>query len=383
MYQQPWKLVPNKVRAEGGREIDRFRGCPHPRDTPDGAEAWIGSVTLANGATLAHPYLGYAEVILPGGEKRFLFEVIQENPEAVLGERHLQRHGTNLGILVKYLDAKRKFLLQCHPSRETACAIWDSEYGKTECWHVLSIRDDAPEPPYIRLGFQQGVQRDAFEHAYRQGDLDALEAMCHKFAVTPGETYFIPSGMPHALGEGCFVIEVQEPSDLTAVPIPQSELLRFRKESNPLGVFTAISDALYERRIFESFDFTGRTPAEVLRITKTNNPLIRHGVWGEESLLVGMTQTPFFSCTLVRALENAILLPTGEIQIGIVTDGKGEIVTPHGTIQVQKGSELFFPQGATEVTLRGAMSLVLCHPAGATLPGLAPMGTPNPTNGLR
>ena len=26
LYKQPWKLVPNKIRATGGRELDRFRG---------------------------------------------------------------------------------------------------------------------------------------------------------------------------------------------------------------------------------------------------------------------------------------------------------------------------------------------------------------------
>ncbi|NLI22994.1 MAG: hypothetical protein GX418_15775 [Clostridiales bacterium] len=365
MYQQPWTLVPNKVRAEGGREIDRFRGQDNPRDTPDGAEAWIGSVTAANGATLEHPFLGYAEVNLPNGQRRFLFEVIQEAPERVLGEAHLRRFGTSLGMLVKYLDAKRKFLLQCHPSRETARRYWNSEYGKTECWHVLTVRDDEAEPPYIRLGFRPGVTREAFEAAYRREDMDALEAMCHKFPVRPGETYFIPAGMPHALGEGCFVIEVQEPTDLTAVPMPQRELLRFRRESNPLGVFSPIDDALYESQMLHSFDFTGRPLHQVLAMTKTKNPVIRCGPWGEERLLIGPEQTPYFACTLISARDPIRLLPTGAIRIGIVTRGSGELLAPDGALPVRRGAELFFPQGAEDVILKGDLSMVLCHPAGA------------------
>lgn len=51
IYNRTWPLVPNKVRADGGRELDRFRGVEHPADTPNGAEAWVGSLTRANGAT--------------------------------------------------------------------------------------------------------------------------------------------------------------------------------------------------------------------------------------------------------------------------------------------------------------------------------------------
>lgn len=367
MYAQPWELVSNKVRGEGGREIDRFRGRSSPRDTQNGAEAWIGSTTRANGATTAHPYLGCAEVMLPDGNRRFLFEVIRDAPEKVLGQVHLRNHGADLGILVKYLDAKRKFLLQSHPTRDVAQRYWGSMFGKTECWHVLSIRKDCREAPYILLGFKPGVTRLAFEEAYRRNKLEMLESMCHKFPVYAGETYFIPAGMPHALGEGCFVIEVQEPSDLTAVPIPQWALLSYRKESNPLGVFTPIDDIQYESRTLNTFDYTGRTLADMLEITRMDNPVIRSGAWGEERLLVGWEQTPYFACTMVSARDRARLNPTGEIRIGIVTDGEGEILSPDGVIAVKRGTELFFPIGTEDISLRGNLTIVLCHPAGADI----------------
>ncbi len=366
-YQQPWELVPNKLRGEGGREIDKFRGCPDPQDTPDGAEAWIGSVTRANGVTDKHPFLGCAEVMLPGGQRRYLFEVIHEAPLSVLGEAHLLRCGADLGILVKYLDARRDFLLQCHPSRDIAKRYWNSDCGKTECWHVLATRGDAPAPPGILLGFRPGITRAAFEAAYRAGDMERLEAMCHRFPVRAGETYFIPAGMPHALGEGCFVIELQEPTDLTAVPMRQERLLAYRSESNPLGVFAPIEDSRYERRMLESFVFEGHTPEAVLAATQTERMPLRSGDWGEESLLVGDAQTPYFALTMIRMRGAVRLTPTGAVRIGIVTEGSGELLSPGGSLPVRRGSELFFPYGAEDVTLHGNMTLVLCHPAGAAL----------------
>lgn len=188
MYHQPWRLVQNQIRAEGGREMKRFRGEANPQDTQNGAEAWIGSVTSANGATKEYPFLGQSQVCLPDGSLPYLSQAIACAPERVLGARHLSVFGRELGILLKMLDAKAPFLLQCHPSRQVAKTLWNSQYGKEECWHVLSIRQDMPERPYILLGFQPGITRQAFEKAYHDGNTPALEAMCHRIEVEPGET---------------------------------------------------------------------------------------------------------------------------------------------------------------------------------------------------
>lgn len=79
-------------------------------------------------------------------------------------------NGTGLGRLIKYLDAYRQYGLQCHPTRPWAKKIRNSDYGKN---------------------------------------------LCCKIIVKQGDAFFVGGGCPHALGEGCFVIEVQEPSDIT------------------------------------------------------------------------------------------------------------------------------------------------------------------------
>ena len=361
-YRLPWRLAQNQIRASGGREMDRFRGITPPTDRPNGAEAWVGSVTRANGATPENPNLGCAEVLLPDGRRRYLFEAIAAEPELALGSAHLARYGTDLGMLVKLLDAKTPFLLQCHPTRENANRFWNSNYGKEECWYIIGVRDDAPEPPYILLGFREGVSREGFEQAYRAGDIAALEAMCHKIEVKPGETWFVPAGMPHALGAGCFVIEVQEPSDLTAVPVPQQTLIDFRRRANPRGVFSPMEEKLYERRTLESFDYTGYTLEEIKARCLSLNPVVRRGTWGEKRELIGGGQTPYFTCDQWRVKGSAPLENSGMIRIGLVTEGSGALKTPLGTLPLQRGTELFFPYDVPGMTLEGELTLVLCSP---------------------
>lgn len=36
-----------------------------------------------------------------------------------------------------------------------------------------------------------------------------------KYPVHPGDTILIEGGMPHAIGAGCFLVEIQEPTDYT------------------------------------------------------------------------------------------------------------------------------------------------------------------------
>ena len=246
-----------------------------------------------------------------------------------------------------------------------------SEGWFLECWHVLSVREDEAEPPFIWLGFKPGITQERFEAVYRNGRLEDVEALCYRLTVHAGETYFIPGGMPHALGEGCFVVEIQEPTDLTAVPISQKALIDFRKSANPLGEFQAIDDELYDRRTLGSFDYTGRSLNEVLALTKSKNPIIRSGAWGEERLIIGSSQTAYFSCTELTIHGSVPLVPTGEIRIGIVTTGSGCLKTGNTCLHCRRGTELFLPIGATDVTAEGDMTVIFAHPSGAVIAGNA------------
>lgn len=362
-YRQPWRLVPNQIRAEGGRELERFRGALNARDTQNGAEAWIGSVTRANGVTPQNPNLGCSEVWLPDGQRRYLFEVVNEAPLETLGQRHVSCFGRELGLLIKLLDAKAPFILQCHPSRAVAKALWDSDYGKEECWHVLSVRRDVLETPYILLGFKPGITRRQFEADYRRHDMEALKRLCHRIEVKPGETYFVPAGMPHALGSGCFVIELQEPSDLTAVPVTQDELISFRAHANPKGVFPRMDDGLYEQRMLESFNYTGYPLETVLQMTRSQNPVIRQAAWGREEQLIGPAFTPYFSCSQIVVEGEAPLPATGDICIGLVTAGSGRLMCREGALALTRGSEVFFPWNVPDARLCGHLTMVLCRPS--------------------
>ncbi|GHV68829.1 mannose-6-phosphate isomerase [Spirochaetia bacterium] len=350
MFNQPWRLVPNKVRGKGGREIDKFRGISPAADDDNGSEAWIGSVTRVGQPPEDNPHLGCAETILPDGRRMYLFEAIALDPRAVLGETHYKRHGENLGMLIKYLDAQAQYILQAHPTRPWAKKAFNSNFGKEESWYVIGTRDDTAEPAYILLGFKEGVTRQDLEKLYRAEDMGAMEKLCHKIPVRVGETYFVGGGLPHALGEGCFVIEVQEPSDITVVPIKQKVMA---------------DDTVYDERMLGTFVYDGCGYEENLRRWRIPPKTIREGDWGREYYLIGPDQTSFFSFSRADVQGKAEIRSTGFPQTAIVIEGTGKILFEGGEIPVKKGDEIFLPYRIPGAALEGHVSVIFCHPEGA------------------
>jgi mannose-6-phosphate isomerase len=371
IYNQPWRLIPNKIRGAGGREIDKFRGLYPPKDDPAGSEAWIGSVTRVGNPPPGEPRRGCSEVSLPDGRRLYLFEALNLAPREVLGPEHLALHGKDsLGMLIKYLDAQKQYILQAHPTRPWAKKMWNSDFGKEESWYVIGTREDTAEPAYILLGFKEGVSREQFEELYRRDDMPALEGLCHKIRVKAGEAYFVGGGVPHALGEGCFVIEVQEPSDITVVPVTQKkhrEFFRALKGKDP--GFEAEDEKLYDERLLGAFIYEGCGEAENLRRRRIPPRLIRRGDWGEEHYIISPRETSFFSYTRLdlKGRGPAPLRDTGFPQVGIVLEGEGCLCWEGGELSLRRGDELFLPYRIAGAEFQAApgLSVVLCHPEGA------------------
>jgi mannose-6-phosphate isomerase len=366
IFNQPWKLVQNRIRSSGGREIDRFRGKFPLIDDDEGSEAWIGSVTKAVFPVKSDkPHWGCSEVVLPDGRQMFLFEAIALDPEKVLGKKHLALNSTNMGMLIKLLDAKRQYALQAHPNRSIAQKKWNSKFGKEESWYVLGTRDDTPEPPFIYLGFKEGVTRQVLEELYRKDDMPAMEALCHKIPVKIGETYFIGAGLPHALGAGCFVLEVQEPNDITVVPVKQDLRLKMLHKS-PID---REDDAVYEEKLFSSFIYNGCDYEENLRRWHILPRTIREGPWGKESFLISPRETGYFSFTRVDMNGRTDIRATGFPQVAVILRGLGILRFPNGTIALRQGDEVFLPYALLNAEIEGNISIVFCHPEGACSSG--------------
>jgi mannose-6-phosphate isomerase len=133
------------------------------------------------------------------GDRRTLADLIRAAPEAMLG-REVARGGT--ALLVKLIDAREALSVQVHP-RDDDPALASDESGKPESWYVEHAEPGAG----IWIGLAEGTTRDAMERAIRRGaDVSALLLFV---PVEPGDFFLVDPGIPHAIGAGVTLVEVQ------------------------------------------------------------------------------------------------------------------------------------------------------------------------------
>lgn len=132
-------------------------------------------------------------------------EVLTLDPCAIMGTTAMQNG--EFPLLVKLLDAGDRLSVQVHPDDDYAARV-ENDRGKTEMWYIV----EADEGAEIICGLADGVSAEDYANAVASGSPEA--ALKHQ-PVQPGETYFIPSGLPHAIGKGILIAEIQQNCDLT------------------------------------------------------------------------------------------------------------------------------------------------------------------------
>lgn len=210
---KPVKLTSPRVwrTYRGGKLIDAIHGITG-KDTLF-PEEWIMSTVTARNAGREH--IQDEGLCYLDGSRTSLRKYISSNPRGTLGAAHMRKWGITTGVLVKIIDAGERLTLQAHPDKATAMRLFKSPFGKTECWHILGGRSIDAEEPCIYLGFREGITREYWEEVFHAQDIPAMLNCLHRFPVKPGETYLIHGGVPHAIGAGCLLIEIQEPTDYT------------------------------------------------------------------------------------------------------------------------------------------------------------------------
>ena len=355
MYNRPIRLVPNRIHRgyPGGREIDRFRGLAQAQDDLR-PEAWVGSTTYTRQReTDPTSTQGLAQMYTDTGEQVFLKDVIATDPAAYLGEKHVAAHGPDTAVLVKLLDAQKQLGLQTHPDRDFAKKVFNSDYGKVESWYVIGTRTDQEEPPYVLLGFKEGITREHFEELFLAGNVAEMEKCCHKIPVSVGEMYFVDAGVPHAIGPGCFVIEVQEPSDITV-----GARMRHFPDADEEQVFIEKTMGCYH--------YIGRSYEENLAAYRIPPTVLVETEAGTETLLLGIQQTPFYSVTRLDVHGKMTTADRGTFSIAIILAGEGELVCAAGRMPIRQGDEIFLPAGIQDLSWQsaGELSVVRCYPPG-------------------
>ena len=309
------KLQSNRVRRTylGGSRIDAFTGTG--ADVSDGVprpEDWMASTTTAFNGTLEIEGEGLGRL----EDGRLVKDVIGALP-----------------ILVKLLDSDERLVIQAHPTVPCAKRLFNSPFGKTECWYFLP--GTAPDA-CVYLGFKPGITRAAWEKAFERQQ--GLLEMLHRIPVAAGDFVFVDGGMPHAIGGGCFMIELQEPSDLMVVAerfTPSGRRIPDAKMHGGVGW----------EKMFDVYEYGGPTFEEVCAT------YVKRAAGGLR--ILGPELTDKFEMWRVTGGGSVTLLRGRAV--AVVTDGAGEV----NGLAVTKGDRLLIADDR-DIVVQGAVTLVVC-----------------------
>lgn len=199
----PVVLEPNRFPHfyRGGAAITRLRNVAAPAECSP--EEWVGSATTRFGSS------GYGLSRFKDGS--LVKDALVSDPLAWLGPRHAETFGSDPGVLVKLLDAAERLPVHVHPTDDFARRHLGCRFGKTESWYVL----DAVVDGAVYLGLKEKINRADLDAMVLSQDIEGLLGALRRFSVSPGDSVLVPAGMPHAIGEGVFVAETQQPTDFS------------------------------------------------------------------------------------------------------------------------------------------------------------------------
>ena len=317
----------------GGRLIAALHG----RDEPDShfPEEWLLSTVQARNAGREEIVEGLS--LLEDGTA--LRDYIAADPGRLLGEGRRET-----GVLMKLLDAAERLSVQVHPTREDARRLFGSPYGKTECWHILGGREINGEKPCIWFGFREGVTRSQWAELFYRQDVPGMLACLHKIEARPGDTWLIAGGTPHAIGPGCFLAEIQEPTDLTL----RTE--RTDAAGRPLPDASCHQGIGFERML-DCFAYDGGTEAEIAARWRVPPRVAEETADYTRSVLLGADRTPYFSLEkwTVRGTMRPAALPQF---CGLyVLSGTGTLGCGERRDALGPGAQFFVPANADPFAL--------------------------------
>jgi mannose-6-phosphate isomerase len=311
----PFRLPPNVLSRfyRGGEALARFRGIePTGERTP---EDWVGSTTTSFGET--------EEGLSRLEDGRLVRDAIAADRDAFLGPRREEP-----ALLVKLLDAGERLPVHFHPDRAFASQHFGWPYGKTEAWCIV---ETAGEHATIGLGFREEVSPEQLRAWVDGQEVEAMLGALHRLDVRAGDVVYVPAGVPHAIGEGILMVELQEPSDFSILLEWEGFPIDGRRDGHlGLGFDTAL----------QAVDRSGRSADAVAALVRSRPPLLP-----DEAAAFFRVERPS------HELEP-------EFSILVVLDGEGAI----DDLELKRGDTILVPYAAGTCRLSGELDAIRCLP---------------------
>jgi len=309
----PLKFQPIlKERLWGGTKLKDVLGKPIENDIT--GESWELSTVKGDVSVIANGNFAGTS----------LQELIEENPEGVLGKNVVDRFGTDFPILIKFIDAKQDLSIQLHPNDALAKERHDS-FGKTEMWYIM----DADKDANLIVGFNKDVTKEEYTDSIKS---DTLLDLLNYESVKEGDTYFINTGKIHAIGAGVLLAEIQQTSDVTYRVF---DFNRKDKNGNLRELHTEMA--------LDAIDYSKKDDFKVAYPS-------------EENVVNKMVDCPYFKTNFLKLSQDLKLNVSNRdsFTIYMCVGGLVEIENDFGKATIRKGETVLVPANCNTITLKAS-----------------------------
>ncbi|WP_162047871.1 class I mannose-6-phosphate isomerase [Vibrio taketomensis] len=338
---------------QGGMLLDKINNHPSPQDSHF-PEEWIASTVKAVNSGREDISEGISITNIDGSDVEFT-KLIESNPSYFLGSEHTARYGNNPMLLVKYLDSSVRLHFQVHPTVEFSRQYLNSNSGKAEAYYFIDFRESIEEP-YIYLGFQNPPSKEELKKMIETQDIDAMEHCFEKISISRGDCFYIPGGMPHAIGENILMVEIMEPSDWA---------VRFEFEKSG---YTLPEEARFMKRdldfCLDVFNMDTMSKQEVLNTLKQQpKQRFNYDSISYKEVLIDQSVTSCFQVSK-STIKGNICKSEPSFYIGIIVQGECTVRCGNHVHHLKQFDKFFCPAGLDSLNIESTdgVELLECYP---------------------
>lgn len=308
-------------------------------------EEWVASKVKA----INPKYFGARDgVSVVKGMDIFFDDLLRDYPEQLLG-------GRKYDCLVKFLDSAIRLPFQVHPTKDFSRKYFHSEYGKTEAWLIIATRPGAK----LYFGFKDKITKEELSALEERSETekDIMGGLLQGVDVKPGDLWLIKAGLIHAIGAGCTLIEVQEPTDFTIQPERWCGDYHISYEEEYIGL---TKDTALDAINYDIYGAAAQAYARVQPRVAIDTPAYK------KEVLISYEDTPCFGENRHTLKDGGSFVMDYAPSVYICLEGEAVITGEGYEKPIRRGDYFYLPyaaEGKFSVTAKEHAVLVECLPS--------------------
>lgn len=308
-------------------------------------EEWVASKVKA----INPKYFGKRDgVSVVKGTDIFFDDLLRDYPKQLLG-------GRKYDCLVKFLDSAIRLPFQVHPTKDFSRRYFHSEYGKTEAWLVVATRPGAK----LYFGFKDKITKEELSALEERSETekDIMGGLLQGVDVKPGDLWLIKAGLIHAIGAGCTIIEVQEPTDFTIQPERWCGDYHISYEEEYIGL---TKDTALDAINYDIYGAAARAYARVQPTVAVDTPTYK------KEVLISYEDTPCFGENRHTLCGGGSFVMDYAPSVYLCLEGEALITGEGYEKPIRRGDYFYLPyaaEGKFTVTAKEKAVLIECLPS--------------------